>query len=223
MRIIFAEDSALVREGVVSLLERFNHTVTQVGDADALIIAVESAYAASAPPDLVLTDVRMPPGNGDDGLRAALRIRASHPDQAIFVLSQYIADAYADELLRSTSGASGQGGVGYLLKDRIGRVADFLQSLDVVAAGGIVVDPELVQHLLRRPGDDILGRLTTREREVLALMSAGKNNQQIASVLVVSDAAVSKHIGNVFAKLGLDVDDGHRRVRAVLAYLQQVR
>ena len=96
MRIIFAEDSALVREGVVSLLERFNHTVTQVGDADALVAAVESAYAASAPPDLVLTDVRMPPGNGDDGLRAALRIRASHPDQAIFVLSQYIADAYAD-------------------------------------------------------------------------------------------------------------------------------
>jgi DNA-binding NarL/FixJ family response regulator len=222
VRIILAEDSTLVREGVVSLLERFGHeVVAAVDSADALIAAVAEAYTAAEPPTLVLTDVRMPPGNGDDGLRAVLRIRENHPEQAVFVLSQYIAEAYAEELLRSASPEGRHGGIGYLLKDRIGRVTDFLQSLDVVAAGGVVVDPEVVQHLLKRPGESAINRLTGRELEVLALISEGKSNTQIAAALSVSDAAVAKHIGNIFSKLGLEIDDGHRRVQAVLAYLRR--
>jgi DNA-binding NarL/FixJ family response regulator len=220
MHIVFAEDSALVREGVVGILQRFGHTVSPVGDANALMAEVDSALRSATPPDLVLTDVRMPPGNRDDGLRAVLSIREQHPEQAIFVLSQYIADAYADELLGATSSVTGRGGVGYLLKDRIGRVEDFLHSLDVVAAGGVVVDPEVVTRLLRAPGDEgALGRLTPRELEVLARISEGKNNQQIAQALVVSEAAIAKHIGNIYAKLDIGPDDGHRRVRAVLTYL----
>ena len=163
----------------------------------------------------MLTDVRMPPDNRDDGLRAALDIRAVHPTQPVMVLSQYIADTYARELLTLPEGA-----VGYLLKDRVNRVRDFAAALESVASGGTVIDPDVVQHLLggSRPGP--LDNLTAREREVLALMADGQSNADIAGALTLTDAAVSKHIGNIFAKLGLSPVEDNRRVRAVLTYLQ---
>lgn len=217
MQIVLAEDSALLREGLVGLLERFGHEVVDaVGDAPALLAAVDHAAGAGRLPDLVITDVRMPPTNSDDGLRAALQLRREYPALPVVVLSQYVADAYAAQLLESA-----EGGVGYLLKDRVGRVADFMQSLDVVATGGVIIDSEMVRHLLGRArAESPLSRLTAREREVLAAMAEGKANAEIASSLVVSEAAVAKHIGNIFAKLVLAPDDGHRRVRAVLTYLQ---
>ena len=217
MRIILAEDSALLREGLVGLLERFGHEVAAaVADAPALVAAVTAAAASGTPPDLVITDVRMPPGNLDDGLRAAVELRGAIPGLPVLVLSQYVADAYAAQLLAGTDG-----GVGYLLKDRIGRVADFMQSIEVVARGRVIIDPEMVRHLLGRARETgPLARLTPREREVLASMAEGRTNAEIAAVLVVSDAAIAKHIGNIFAKLNLAPADGHRRVLAVLAHLQ---
>ncbi|WP_165959403.1 response regulator transcription factor [Nonomuraea longispora] len=212
MRIVIAEDAVLLREGLVGLLERFGHTVVAgVGDAPAL----ESAVAEHRP-DAVVTDVRMPPGFSDEGLRAALRLRRLRPDLAVLVLSQYVEQTYAAELLESGGGA----GVGYLLKDRIGDVREFVDALDRVAAGGTVVDPEVVRQLLRRRRDP-LGRLTPREQEVLGLIAEGRSNASIAKELVVTDAAVAKHIANIFAKLDLPpAADGHRRVLAVLAYLR---
>ncbi|MGH3462380.1 MAG: LuxR C-terminal-related transcriptional regulator [Kribbellaceae bacterium] len=212
MNIVLAEDALLLREGLVSILERAGHTVTAaVGDADALVVAVRHD-----PPDVVITDVRMPPDHTDEGLRAAAAIRADHPSVGIVVLSQYVADAYLPALLESSTG-----GVGYLLKDRVGHVTEFLQSVDRVAAGGTVVDPEVVRQLLsRRRGDGPLARLTARETEVLALMAQGLTNPSIASQLFVSEAAVRKHVGNIFAKLPLD-PDGDRRVQAVLTYLRR--
>jgi DNA-binding NarL/FixJ family response regulator len=211
LNIVLAEDALLLREGLVSILERAGHTVTAaVGDADALVVAVRHD-----PPDVVITDVRMPPDHTDEGLRAAAAIRADHPSVGIVVLSQYVADAYLPALLESSTG-----GVGYLLKDRVGHVTEFLQSVDRVAAGGTVVDPEVVRQLLsRRRGDGPLARLTARETEVLALMAQGLTNPSIASQLFVSEAAVRKHVGNIFAKLPLD-PDGDRRVQAVLTYLR---
>jgi DNA-binding NarL/FixJ family response regulator len=212
LRIVLAEDALLLREGLVSILERAGHTViAAVGDADALIVAVRHD-----PPDLVVTDVRMPPDHSDEGLRAAAAIRADHPSIGIVVLSQYVADAYLPGLLESTN----SGGIGYLLKDRVGHVTEFLQSVDRVAAGGTVVDPEVVRQLLARRRDDgPLSRLTTREKEVLALMAQGLTNPSIATELFVSEAAVRKHVGNIFAKLPLD-PSGDRRVQAVLTYLR---
>jgi len=217
MRIVLAEDSALLREGLVGLLHRFGHEViAAVADAPALVDAVTAAAAAGHRPDLVITDVRMPPGNLDDGLRAALDLRRTFSGLPVLVLSQYVADAYAAQLLEGSAG-----GVGYLLKDRIGRVADFMQSIEVVARGGVIIDPDMVGHLLARVRDaGPLARLTAREREVLAVMAAGRTNAQIAAELVVSEAAIAKHIGNIFAKLDLDPASGHRRVLAVLAQLQ---
>jgi DNA-binding NarL/FixJ family response regulator len=212
LNIVLAEDALLLREGLVSILERAGHTVTAaVGDADALVVAVRHD-----PPDVVITDVRMPPDHTDEGLRAAAAIRADHASVGIVVLSQYVADAYLPALLESSTG-----GVGYLLKDRVGHVTEFLQSVDRVAAGGTVVDPEVVRQLLsRRRGDGPLARLTARETEVLALMAQGLTNPSIASQLFVSEAAVRKHVGNIFAKLPLD-PDGDRRVQAVLTYLRR--
>jgi DNA-binding NarL/FixJ family response regulator len=212
LNIVLAEDALLLREGLVSILERAGHTVTAaVGDADALVVAVRHD-----PPDVVITDVRMPPDHTDEGLRAAAAIRADHPSVGIVVLSQYVADAYLPALLESSTG-----GVGYLLKDRVGHVTEFLQSVDRVAAGGTVVDPAVVRQLLsRRRGDGPLARLTARETEVLALMAQGLTNPSIASQLFVSEAAVRKHVGNIFAKLPLD-PDGDRRVQAVLTYLRR--
>jgi DNA-binding NarL/FixJ family response regulator len=218
LRIVLAEDVALLREGLVGILERSGHEVlAAVEDADALL-----AFVARHQPDLVVTDIRMPPTHTDEGLRAAARIRAEHPAIAIMVLSAYVAEAYVPELLDATGGPDGAApaGVGYLLKDRVGHVREFLASLDRVAAGETVVDPEVVRQLLgRRRGDGPLASLTDREREVLALMAEGRTNGSIAEHLVVSEAAVRKHVGNIFAKLDLD-PGSDRRVSAVLAYLR---
>ncbi|MER5381632.1 response regulator transcription factor [Streptomyces sp. NBC_00647] len=212
LRVVLAEDSVLLREGLVGLLDRFGHeVVAAVGDAEALRDAV-SAYA----PDLVVTDVRMPPGFQDEGLRAALALRAADPRLPVLVLSQYVQRAYAAELLDTGDGT----GVGYLLKDRVGQVEQFAEAVERVAAGGTVVDPEVVRQLLRRRRDP-LEALTPREREVLALVAEGRSNGAIAGELVVTEAAVGKHIGNILAKLELPPAEGtHRRVLAVLAYLR---
>jgi DNA-binding NarL/FixJ family response regulator len=212
LRIVLAEDAVLLREGLVGILERAGHEiVAAVGDADALL-----AYTARSMPDVVVVDIRMPPTHTDEGLRAAARIRAEHPGIAILVLSAYIAEAYVPDLLDSAPG----GGVGYLLKDRVGHVREFLDSLDRVARGETVVDPQVVRQLLgRRRDSGPLATLTDREREVLALMAEGRTNGSIAQQLVVSEAAVRKHVGNIFAKLPLD-PHSDRRVSAVLAYLR---
>ena len=212
LRIVLAEDSALLREGLVGILERAGHeVVASATDADELVAAVRAD-----PPDVVITDVRMPPGHSDEGLRAAAAIREEQPALPILVLSQYVADAYLPALMDS----AGTAGIGYLLKDRVGRVADFLASLDQVVDGQTVVDPEVVRQLLARRSDDgPLAALTAREREVLALMAEGRTNGSIAGALFVSDAAVRKHVGSIFAKLDLG-DDNDRRVSAVLTYLR---
>ena len=212
LRIVLAEDAALLREGLVGILEWAGHeVVAAVGDADALL-----AYVAREEPDAVITDIRMPPTHTDEGLRAAARIRAERPQIAVLVLSAYVAEAYVPELLDANT----SGGVGYLLKDRVGHVREFLDSLDRVAAGETVVDPQVVRQLLgRRRDDGPLASLTEREREVLALMAEGRTNGSIAEVLVVSEAAVRKHVGNIFAKLQLEAGSD-RRVSAVLAYLR---
>jgi DNA-binding NarL/FixJ family response regulator len=210
---VLAEDAALLREGLVGILERSGHeVVAAVEDADALL-----AFTARHQPDLVVTDIRMPPTHTDEGLRAAARIRAEHPAIAIMVLSAYVAEAYVPELLDATAGSAG---IGYLLKDRVGHVREFIGALERVAAGETVVDPEVVRQLLgRRRTDGPLASLTDREREVLALMAEGRTNGSIADELVVSEAAVRKHVGNIFAKLDLD-PASDRRVSAVLAYLR---
>lgn len=212
VRIVLAEDGILIREGVVGLLTRFGvDVVAAVGDTASLVSAV-SAYE----PDLVITDVRMPPGFSDEGLRAAIALRAARPTLAVLVLSQYIELTYASELLTGPSGA----GVGYLLKDRVTDVTAFVDAVRRVAAGDTVVDPKVVRQLLRRNRSP-LERLSPREREVLALMAEGRSNTAIARALVLSEAAVAKNITGVFAKLGLPpTDDDNRRILAVLAYLR---
>ncbi|MFF5502386.1 response regulator [Streptomyces roseolus] len=212
LRVVLAEDGVLLREGLIGLLARFGHqVVAAVGDAEALRAAV-----AAHDPDVVLTDVRMPPGFQDEGLRAAVALRAERPGLPVLVLSQYVQRDYAADLLDSGDGT----GVGYLLKDRVGQVEEFVDALDRVAAGGTVVDPEVVRQLLRRRRDP-LAALTPREREVLALVAEGHSNGEVARRLVVTEAAVGKHIGNILAKLDLPpAEDTHRRVLAVLAYLQ---
>jgi DNA-binding NarL/FixJ family response regulator len=214
LRVVVAEDATLLREGLVGLLGRFGHAVVAaVGDPDGLVAAV-----GEHKPDLVLTDVRMPPTFADEGLRAALALRTANPTLAIVVLSQYVEQTYAAELIDSGRGSAG--GVGYLLKDRIGDVEEFMDALTRVANGATVVDPEVVRQLLRRRRDP-LTRLTPRELEVLSLMAEGRSNAAIARSLVVTDAAVGKHIGSIFTKLDLPpAEEDHRRVLAVLAYLR---
>ncbi|MEV6497829.1 response regulator transcription factor [Streptomyces prunicolor] len=209
---MLAEDSVLLREGIVGLLGRYGHeVVSAVGDARALIAAVEEHA-----PDIVVTDVRMPPGFQDEGLQAAVRLREKRPALPVLVLSQYVQRTYAAELLDSGDGS----GVGYLLKDRVGQVEEFIKALHQVADGGTVVDPEVVRQLLRRRRDP-LEQLTPREREVLALIAEGRSNSAIAAELVVSEAAIGKHIGNILTKLDLPPTAGtHRRVLAVLTYLR---
>jgi DNA-binding NarL/FixJ family response regulator len=211
LRVVLAEDSVLLRDGLTGLLTRFGHAVVAVGDAAGL-----SAAVAAERPDVVVTDVRMPPGFTDEGLRAAVDLRRDHPRLPILVLSQYVETTYATHLLNAGDGT----GVGYLLKDRIGRVEEFVEALDRVASGGTVVDPEVVRQLLRRRRDP-LGALTPREREVLGLIAEGRSNAAIATRLVVTEAAVAKHIRAILQKLDLpQAEDDHRRVLAVLAYLR---
>ncbi|MFE0374293.1 response regulator [Streptomyces inhibens] len=211
MRVVIAEDNALLREGIVLLLTSAGHEVAAVAASGPEVLPALLAHR----PDVAVLDVRMPPGFRDEGLRAALAARREIPGLPVLVLSQYVEETYAAELL-----GGGASGVGYLLKDRVGRVDEFLDALERVAAGGTALDPEVVTELLTRRRDNPLDALTPREREVLQLMAEGRDNTTIAKLLVVSDRAVSKHIGNVFAKLGLPPSDsGHRRVLAVLAYL----
>lgn len=212
MRIVVADDSTLLREGVQLILGDAGHQVVAgVGDGTALIEA-----ALRERPDLIITDVRMPPSGTDEGLRAAVRIRAEWPDAPILVLSQYVVEAYADELL-----AAGTGSIGYLLKDRVGDIDEFLAAVESVAGGGTVLDPQVIAQLMTRRRDP-LATLTPREREVLSLMAQGLSNAAIAGRLVVTSGAVEKHTQRIFAKLQLSPEDtaGHRRVLAVLAFLR---
>jgi DNA-binding NarL/FixJ family response regulator len=213
VRIVIAEDAVLLRAGLASLLEEAGHeVVAAVDDGDALVDAVDRQR-----PDLAVVDVRMPPSFTDEGLRAALRVRAMHPDTGILVLSQYVEERYAAELL-----ATQTNGVGYLLKDRVADVREFLDALQRVGNGGTALDPEVVAQLLARSTrQDPLERLSPREREVLALMAEGRSNAAIAAALVVSDGAVEKHVTNIFTKLDLlPADEDHRRVLAVLRWLE---
>ncbi len=217
MRIVIADDSAVVRAGLAEILADSNHEVVAVvGNADDLLAAVAEHH-----PDAAVVDVRMPPGYTDEGLRAAIAIRRDHPQTGVLVFSQYIETRYTADLLGAASGG-GAAGVGYLLKDRVGDVEEFVDALSRVAAGGTALDPEVVTQLLgasRR--NDALTTLTPREREVLALMAEGRSNTAIAEILVVSDRSVEKHVSNIFSKLGLPPSDAdHRRVLAVLRYLE---
>ncbi|MEU0398716.1 response regulator transcription factor [Streptomyces sp. NPDC006197] len=218
LRVVLADDAVLLRAGLVELLTRSGHeVVAAVGDPAALVAAVDDAR-----PDVVITDVRMPPGFRDEGLKAALELRTRHAGLPVLVLSQYVATAYATQLL-SGSGQNGAGtvGLGYLLKDRVGEVSEFLDAVRRVAGGGTVIDPEVVRTLLvQQTADRPLAKLTPREREVLALMAEGLNNQSMAQRLSVTEAAVVKHASNIFMKLDLDPVEGNRRVLAVLAYLR---
>jgi DNA-binding NarL/FixJ family response regulator len=216
-RVVIAEDSVLLLAGLTKLLESAGFEVAATaGDAEALLAAVEREH-----PDVVIADVRMPPSYTDEGIRAALVIRSQWPDIAILVLSQYVEERYAADLLSANTRS-----VGYLLKDRVADVAEFLDALRRVAAGGTALDPEVVAQLLVRRGGthgrlrEALGDLTERERDVLALMAEGRSNAEIGAALVITDSAVGKHINSIFAKLGLHPGDaGHRRVLAVLRYL----
>ena len=218
MKVIVADDSALLREGIAGLLERQGHEVVgRASDADDLLAQVEMHHADV---DVVITDVRMPPTLTDDGLRAALRIRATHPEIALLLVSQYVAPEYARELFDHDRGGlpDAGAGLGYLLKDRVAEVADFLRSLAVVAAGGVVVDPDVAARLMHRTPSR-LGSLTPRELEVLELMARGNSNTQIGEALFLSAGAVSKHVANIFTKLNLGPGQDNRRVRAVVAFL----
>lgn len=213
MRVVIAEDSVLLRAGLERLLASAGHSVVAaVGDGEALLSAV-----AEHEPDIAIVDVRMPPTHTDEGLRAAMTLRADHPGLAVLVLSQYVEERYAADLLGSDGEA-----VGYLLKDRVMEVGDFLAAVERVGAGGVAIDSEVVQQLLgRRRRGDLLATLTPREREVLSLMAEGHSNGAIAEMLVVTGGAVEKHVGSIFTKLGLPPSDTtHRRVMAVLAYLE---
>jgi len=211
VRIVIAEDSVLLRAGLTKLVETAGYEVAaSAGDAAELLSAVEEHR-----PDAVIVDVRMPPAFTDEGVRAALMIRRQWPGIAVLVLSQYVEERYAAELLSANTS-----GVGYLLKDRVADVSAFLDALRRVIAGGTALDPEVVSQLLLRRRSDPLDRLTPRERDVLALMAEGRSNAGIAEKLVVGDSAVAKHINNIFAKLDLSAADAdHRRVLAVLRFL----
>ena len=215
---MIAEDSVLLREGITRLLvDAGEDVVAGFGDADALLDALPSDQ-----PDLVVLDVRMPPTHTDEGVRAALQIRERWPGIGILVLSQYVEERYATELISRDVAREGMGGVGYLLKDRVADVREFVDALRRVGDGGTVLDPEVVTQLLARARQqDPLERLTPRERTVLSLMAEGRSNAAIAQTLVVSDGAVEKHVSNIFTKLDLPpAPEDHRRVLAVLRWLE---
>ncbi len=213
MRVVIGEDSVLLREGLVRLLNTSGfEVVAAAGEAETTLSKVEELQ-----PDLVILDVRMPPSFTDEGLRAALVVRRQWPAIGVLVLSQYVEERYATELLSGNTSR-----VGYLLKDRVADVGDFLDSLRRVANGGTVLDPEVVSQLLIRRRDAPLDRLTKREQEVLALMAEGRSNQAIAGALYVTESAVGKHVNNIFTKLDLPpADSDHRRVLAVLQHLNE--
>ena len=216
MRIAIAEDSAVIRAGLAEILaDRGHDVVAAVGNAEDLAAAVEEYR-----PDVAVVDVRMPPDYTDEGIRAAIAIRRDHPGTGVLVFSQYIETRHAADLLGAAAGA-GAAGVGYLLKDRVGNVGEFVEALSRVADGGTALDPEVVTQLLRASRrTDGLGALTAREQDVLALMAEGRSNGAIAAALVISERAVEKHVANIFSKLGLAPSDAdHRRVLAVLRYL----
>ncbi|WSY12754.1 response regulator transcription factor [Embleya sp. NBC_00896] len=212
VRVVIAEDSVLLRDGLSRLMTARGHEVVgEVGDAEQLV-----AVAEKLRPDVCVVDVRMPPTHTDEGIRAAVKMRATLPTVGVLVLSQYVEERYATELL-----AGNTSGVGYLLKDRVADVGDFVAAVERVANGGTALDPEVVSQLLGRTRKrDVVEKLTPREREVLGLMAEGRTNAAVAQALVVSDGAVEKHVSNIFGKLGLAPSDtDHRRVLAVLAYL----
>ncbi|MEU9868029.1 response regulator transcription factor [Actinomadura sp. NPDC048021] len=211
MRAVIAEDSLLLRIGVVKVLESAGFEMcAQVTDAEGLLAAVEEHR-----PDIAVVDVRMPPGFTDEGVRAALVIRRQYPRTAVLLLSQYVEERYAADLL-----AANTSGVGYLLKQRVADVEEFAEAVRRVAAGGTALDPQVVAQLLVRRHSDPLDRLTPREREVLELMAGGRSNSGVATELVVSESAVAKHINSIFTKLDLPkADADHRRVLAVLRFL----
>ena len=210
MRVVIAEDSVLLQAGLAKILAASGiDVVAAVGDAESLLAAVTEHQ-----PDAVIADVRMPPAHTDEGIRAALVIRQQWPQVAVLVLSQYVEERYAADLLSANTSR-----VGYLLKDRVADVAEFVAALRRVADGGTALDPAVVAQLLLRRKNDPAGRLTPREREVLALMAEGRSNSDIATALVVSDSAVAKHINSIFTKLDLSAADGDRRVLAVLHFL----
>jgi len=213
MRVVIAEDSALLREGLVRLLEdRGYEVVAAVGDARSLLAAVADHH-----PDVVVTDIRMPPTHTDEGLRVAVELRRHHPEVGVLVLSQYIETTYATALL-----AGNAGGVGYLLKDRVADAAEFAGALERVAAGGTALDSEVVTKLMRASRQiGGLGGLTPREREVLELMAEGRSNAAIAEAMLISSGAVEKHVASIFGKLRLPSSEAdNRRVLAVLQYLR---
>jgi DNA-binding NarL/FixJ family response regulator len=211
-RVVVADDSVLLREGLVRVLEEAGHDVVGAfGDADSLLAA-----APGLAPELAVLDVRMPPTFRDEGVRAAIALRSLLPGTGILLLSQYVEAAYAQELL-----GAGSGGVGYLLKDRVASLAELTDALDRIADGGTVLDPEVVAQLIGRRHDPMLN-LTPREREVLQLMAEGRTNAAIASALFIGTGAVEKNVTSIFGKLALeDSGNDHRRVLAVLAYLQR--
>ncbi|MEU3497485.1 response regulator [Kitasatospora cineracea] len=211
MRAVIAEDSVLLRVGLVKVLEMGGfQVVAEVDDAPSLLAAVEQHR-----PELALVDVRMPPSFTDEGVRAALEIRRRRPGTAVVLLSQYVEERYAADLLSADTS-----GVGYLLKQRVADVTEFVETVRRVAGGGTALDPQVVAQLLLRRSNDPLERLTPRERDVLALMAEGHSNTGIAETLTISESAVAKHINNIFAKLDLPAaDSGHRRVLAVLRFL----
>ena len=212
MRVVVLEDTVLLQEGLVRLLAGYGHeTVAQLVTADGLLEAVETHN-----PDLVIADVRLPPTFTDEGIQAAVALRAMRPSQPILILSQYVEERYASELLGGDAS-----GLGYLLKERVADVKDFIDACTRVAEGGTVLDPEVVAQLLARRRREPLEMLTAREREVLSLMAEGRSNVGIARKLVISEGAVEKHISSVFAKLGLTATETeHRRVLAVLEHLR---
>jgi len=212
VRVVIAEDSVLLRAGLAKLLAAAGIEVAAaVGDAEELLAVVPKHQ-----PDVVIADVRMPPTHTDEGIRAALVIRRQWPGVAVLVLSQYVEERYAADLLAANTSS-----VGYLLKDRVADVGDFVAALRRVADGGTALDPEVVAQLLVRRRSDPLDRLTPREQEVLRLMAEGRSNAAIAQTLVITDSAVAKHINSIFAKLDLHPGEGdHRRVLAVLRFLE---
>lgn len=216
VRLVLADDATLLREGLAGLLQRQGFEVTaQEGRADALRLTVDQLASSGFLPGVLVTDVRMPPTMTTDGLQAALDLKAAYPALGVLVLSQYVAPVYAQQLFALPAGG---GGTGYLLKDRVAQVADFVRSLRVVASGGVVIDPDVARAMLQTSRSG-LGDLSRREFEVLELMARGLSNAQISDDLVLSGAAVAKHVSNIFAKLRLDPREENRRVRAILAFL----